>query len=80
MAAPRKQGPRPALPAAEIEAIVAATHREPRSVLGYHEFFRPHEQPLCLVRVLEPDAREVAVYFEDEPPARARPAPPSWRC
>ncbi len=56
-----------------IAAIVAVTHREPRSVLGYHELSRPDEQPLCLVRVLEPDAVEVAVYWDDEPDTAARP-------
>ncbi len=60
------------LPASEIDAIVGATHREPRSVLGYHEFERANEQPLALVRVLEPDAAEVSVFWEDEAPAAAR--------
>ncbi len=64
---------RAALPAATIESIVAATHREPRAVLGYHEYERPDEPPLCVVRVLEPDAVAVAVYWEDEPAERARP-------
>ncbi len=73
MAGARKRGPRQALAAAAIESIVAATHREPRSVLGYHELARRDEQPLCLVRVLEPDAVEVAVFWEDEPVAAARP-------
>ena len=63
----------PALAAAEIESIVAATHREPRSVLGYHEQARADEQPLCIVRVLEPDAVGVALYWEDESPHAARP-------
>ncbi|MBS0376493.1 MAG: 1,4-alpha-glucan branching protein GlgB [Proteobacteria bacterium] len=58
---------------ATIEALVAATHREPRSVLGYHEYERTDEQPLCVVRVLEPGASEVAVYWEDEPASAARP-------
>ena len=61
------------LPASEIEAIVGATHREPRSVLGYHEFERANEQPVAIVRVLEPDAAEVAVFWEDEAAAAARP-------
>jgi 1,4-alpha-glucan branching enzyme len=73
MTSPGSRTPRPALAAAEIESIVAATHREPRSVLGYHELERPDEQPLCLVRVLEPDAGEVAVFWEDEPAGQARP-------
>ena len=57
----------------EIEALLEARHREPRSLLGYHEFARAGEAPLCLVRVLEPDALAVAVYWEDEPAAAARP-------
>ena len=61
------------LPVTEIEAIVGATHREPRSVLGYHEFARAGEQPIALVRVLEPDAAEVSIFWEDEAPAAARP-------
>ena len=58
---------------AEIELLVSARHREPRSVLGYHELPRPDEQPLALVRVLEPDADEVAVFWQDEAPSAARP-------
>jgi len=71
----RKGAPPPGatLEPAAIEALVAATHREPRSVLGYHELPRPDEQPLCVVRALEPDAVEVAVRWEDEPDAAARP-------
>jgi 1,4-alpha-glucan branching enzyme len=61
------------LSGSEIEAIVHATHRAPRSVLGYHEFGRAEEQPLALVRVLEPDADEIAVFWQDESPAAARP-------
>jgi 1,4-alpha-glucan branching enzyme len=62
-----------ALPAGEAEALVQARHREPRSVLGYHEYPRAAATPLCLVRVLEPDAVSVAVYWEDEDPSLARP-------
>ena len=73
MAGARGKAPRTAVPAAQIEAIVQATHREPRSVLGYHELARRDEVPLCVVRVLEPDAVEVAVFWEDEPATLARP-------
>ena len=74
MATPRKRrSSRPRLTAAEVESIVSARHREPRSVLGYHEVAREDEQPVCFVRVLEPDATEVAVFWEDEAPAAARP-------
>ena len=60
------------LPAAEADAIVRAQHREPRSVLGYHELPRADGKPIALVRALEPDALEVAVYYEDEPADSAR--------
>ncbi len=67
----------PSLTADQIEALLGATHREPRSLLGYHEFAadsgRQGEGPLCLVRVLEPDADSVAVYWEDEDSGSARP-------
>src|SRR5690349_1633278 len=52
---------------AEIGALVSASHHEPRSLLGYHEFARSDDTPLCVVRVLEPGADSVAVYWEDEP-------------
>ena len=61
------------LTAAEIEALIAARHREPRSVLGYHEYPRAGDAPLCIVRAHEPDAVEVALYWEDERPDAARP-------
>ncbi len=49
----------------EIAALVEARHPEPRSLLGYHEYPRRGEQPLCLIRVLEPDAESVEVLWED---------------
>jgi 1,4-alpha-glucan branching enzyme len=55
-----------------MDALVAATHREPRSLLGYHELAREGEQPLCLLRALEPDAESVAIHWEDEPEGAAR--------
>jgi len=48
-------------------ALVSASHHEPRSLLGYHEFARQDDTPLCMVRVLEPGADSVAVFWEDEP-------------
>ena len=53
------------LSAGDIDALVNARHPEPRSLLGYHEFARKDEQPLCLVRALEPDAERVEVCWED---------------
>ena len=62
-----------ALPAGEVEALLQARHREPRSVLGYHELPGKGGAPECVVRVLEPGADEVAVFWEDEGPGSARP-------
>jgi 1,4-alpha-glucan branching enzyme len=53
------------LSAADIDALINARHPEPRSLLGYHEFARKDEQPVCLVRVLEPDAEAVELHWED---------------
>nr|MCU0257080.1 alpha-amylase family glycosyl hydrolase [Vicinamibacterales bacterium] len=53
------------LTAADIDALVNARHPEPRSLLGYHEVARKDEQPLCLVRALEPDADSVEVRWDD---------------
>ncbi|HEX5689285.1 MAG TPA: hypothetical protein VFX76_04750, partial [Roseiflexaceae bacterium] len=50
---------------ADVEALVNVQHREPRSVLGYHEYARKEDAPLCVVRVLEPDAIGVDVFWED---------------
>src|SRR5688500_15495477 len=57
----------------DIAALINATHREPRSVLGYHEMQRAGQEPECVVRVLEPDATYVGIYWEDQTPGEARP-------
>jgi 1,4-alpha-glucan branching enzyme len=56
---------KPTLSAADIDALINARHPEPRSKLGYHEIARKDEQPACLVRVLEPDAEQVEVRWDD---------------
>ncbi len=61
------------LNAAQIADLINATCSEPRSLLGYHEFVRKQDLPVALVRVLERDALEVSVFWEDEPEASARP-------
>ncbi len=61
------------LNAGEIASLLAATNREPRSLLGYHEFARDQDMPIALVRVLERDAVSVAVFYEDESVDNARP-------
>ena len=53
------------LTTADIGALIEARHPEPRSVLGYHEVRRGRSEPRSIVRVLEPDAVEVAVEWPD---------------
>jgi len=57
----------------EIQSLVEARHGAPRSVLGYHEVAQRQGPPRCTVRVLEPGATQVAVFWEDEQPEAARP-------
>jgi 1,4-alpha-glucan branching enzyme len=52
------------LTAAEIDALMNARHPEPRSLLGYHEIPRRNDAPVCVVRVLEPDATSVTVEWD----------------
>jgi 1,4-alpha-glucan branching enzyme len=54
----------------EIGALVSASHHEPRSLLGYHEFDRGESTPQCVVRVLEPGAETVEVFWEDNAASR----------
>ena len=53
------------LTTADIGALIEARHPEPRSLLGYHEVRRGKAEPRSIVRVLEPDAVEVAVEWPD---------------
>ncbi len=53
------------LTTSDIAALIEARHPEPRSVLGYHEVRRGKVEPRSIVRVLEPDAAEVAVEWPD---------------
>jgi 1,4-alpha-glucan branching enzyme len=57
----------------QIADLINATCSEPRSLLGYHEFVREKNLPVCLVRVLERDAVAVDVFWEDETQANAQP-------
>jgi 1,4-alpha-glucan branching enzyme len=59
---------RTTLNSADIEALVQARHPAPRSLLGYHEFpgATAREAPICMVRVLEPDAVAVLVHWDDD--------------
>jgi 1,4-alpha-glucan branching enzyme len=55
----------PTLKATDVDALVNARHPAPRSVLGYHEYPRADgDPPLCIVRVLEPDAISVEVSWD----------------
>jgi 1,4-alpha-glucan branching enzyme len=51
----------------QIAALVNTTHHEPRSLLGYHEYPQTAGTPLCVVRVLEPGAETIDVFWEDTP-------------
>ena len=57
---------RTTLSAADIDALIQARHPSPRSLLGYHEFARKGDVPVCMVRVLEPDAESVRVHWDNE--------------
>jgi 1,4-alpha-glucan branching enzyme len=57
---------RTTLSAADIDALIQARHPSPRSLLGYHEFARKGDVPVCMVRVLEPDAESVRVRWDTE--------------
>jgi len=59
------------LTAAEIDALMNARHPEPRSLLGYHEIPRRNDAPVCVVRVLEPDATSVTVEWDGHGAANA---------
>jgi 1,4-alpha-glucan branching enzyme len=72
-AAKKPKQPWSSLRKAEVDALLSASHREPRSILGYHEFAREGEEPVVVVRVLEPNAVAVGVYWEDEEATVARP-------
>jgi 1,4-alpha-glucan branching enzyme len=53
---------------ADIDALVHARHPAPRSALGYHEYpRRDGDDPVCMVRVLEPDADRVRVRWDGDP-------------
>ncbi len=62
---------RTTLNAADIDALVQARHPAPRSLLGYHEFARKGDDPVCVVRVLEPDAESVRVHWDRDGAAPA---------
>ena len=51
---------------AEIATLLQASQHDPRSLLGYHEFPRAEGTPLAMVRVFEPGAESVAVFWEDD--------------
>jgi 1,4-alpha-glucan branching enzyme len=68
----KTEPPWPTLSDADVNALLTARHQQPRSVLGYHEFGGDGEDPIVVVRVLEPDAQEVCLFWDDEPLSAAR--------
>jgi 1,4-alpha-glucan branching enzyme len=58
----------------DLQLIIAASHHAPRSVLGYHELTAGDGGATrCFIRVFEPGAASVAMYWQDEDAAAARP-------
>lgn len=50
----------------EKDHIVAADHHAPRSVLGFHEAEKPDGSIAWVIRVMEPEAAEVSLYWEND--------------
>jgi 1,4-alpha-glucan branching enzyme len=60
----------------DIQQLIGASHHAPRSVLGYHEFPAAadvQQPPRCVVRIFEPGASAVALYWRDQDASTARP-------
>ena len=64
----------------EQKRLVAASHHAPRSVLGFHEIVDENQQQRWVVRVFEPDAKQIYLSWEDdtrEPPQELEQIDPS---
>jgi len=47
-----------------IKLLLDCDFHEPRSVLGFHEVRQKNKQQIWIVRVLEPDAEKVSLFWE----------------
>ncbi len=54
-----------------IKLLLDCDSHEPRSVLGFHEVRQGNKQQVWIVRVLEPDAKKVSLFWENETEAEA---------
>ena len=54
-----------------IKLLLDCDSHEPRSVLGFHEVRQRNKQQVWIVRVLEPDAEKVSLFWENETEAEA---------
>ena len=58
---------------ATIENLLHGDYHEPRSVLGFHELSKRNRQRVWIVRVLEPDATKVSLFWEGQTEAESTP-------
>jgi len=54
-----------------IKQLLDCDFHEPRSVLGFHEVRQRNKQQVWIVRVLEPDAEKVSLFWENETEAES---------
>ncbi|GIX22075.1 MAG: 1,4-alpha-glucan branching enzyme GlgB [Gammaproteobacteria bacterium] len=57
----------------DIQRLVEARHHAPRSLLGFHVLVNEHGLREWVVRVFEPEAERVALFWEGESAEAARP-------
>ena len=50
----------------DIESLVQSRHYAPRSLLGFHEVVNEHGLREWVVRVFEPEAKGISLYWEDQ--------------
>ena len=56
-----------------IKQLLQGDMHEPRSVLGFHEARKRNKQRVWIVRVLEPEAKKVSLFWEDETERKPKP-------
>ncbi len=56
-----------------IEHLLRGDYHEPRSVLGFHEARKKNRHRVWIIRVLEPDAENVSLFWEDQTEADSTP-------
>ncbi|MBC8257475.1 MAG: 1,4-alpha-glucan branching protein GlgB [SAR324 cluster bacterium] len=56
-----------------ITQLLHGDHPEPRSVLGFHQVLNSKQKPIWIIRVLEPEAKKVLLFWEDQAEDEATP-------